>query len=76
MAKECRLSTDKLPLGGLPRNSMVRITDHPEMSFAVYPGCKASNQTNKTFWTSCLCRTCQFQLRNIFENRAAFMLAC
>ena len=34
MAKECRLSTytDKLPLGGLPRNSVVRINDCPDMT--------------------------------------------
>ena len=30
MAKECMLSTDKLPLRGLPRNSVVRLTDHPD----------------------------------------------
>ena len=47
MAKECTLSTGKLPLGGLPRNSVVRITDHPNMTSAVYCGCKAINQTNK-----------------------------
>ena len=27
MAKECALNTGKLPLGGLPRNSVARITD-------------------------------------------------
>ena len=30
MAKECMLSAGKLPLGGLPRNSVVRITDCPD----------------------------------------------
>ena len=31
MAKECMLSTGILPLGGLPRNSVVRVTDPPDM---------------------------------------------
>ena len=47
MAKECMLRTDKLPLGGLPRNSVVRITDCPDMTSAVYCVRKAINQTNK-----------------------------
>ena len=47
MAKECTLSTGKLHLGGLPRNSVVRITDHPDMTSAVYRGHKGTNQTNK-----------------------------
>ena len=38
MAKECTLSTGKLSLGGLPRNSVVRITDRPDMTSAVYHG--------------------------------------
>ena len=32
MAKECMLSTGKLPLGGLPRNKVVRIMDRPGFS--------------------------------------------
>ena len=44
MAKECTLSTGEMPLGGLPRNSVVRITDRPNMTSAVYCGRKASNQ--------------------------------
>ena len=48
MGKECTLSTGILPPGGLPRNSVVRITDHPGMSSAVYHGHKATNQMNKT----------------------------
>ena len=36
MAKECMLSTGKLPLGGLSRNSVVRINDRPDMTSAVY----------------------------------------
>ena len=27
VAKECALTTDNLPLGGLPRNNVVRIPD-------------------------------------------------
>ena len=47
MAKECMLSTDKLPLGGLPRNSVVRMTDSPDMTSAAYHGRKAtSNKKN------------------------------
>ena len=41
------LSTGKLPLGGLQRKRVVRITDRLDMTSAVYPGCKATNQTNK-----------------------------
>ena len=44
MAKECMLSTGKLPLEGIPRNSMVRITDYPDLIPAVYCGHKATNQ--------------------------------
>ena len=47
MAKEFTLSTGNLPRGGLPRNSVVRITDRPDMTSAVYHGRKALNQTNK-----------------------------
>ena len=35
-AMGCMLSTGKLPLGGLPRNSVVKITDRPNMTTAVY----------------------------------------
>ena len=44
MAKDCTLSTGKLPLGGLPSNSVVRINDHPNMTSAVYRGRKATNK--------------------------------
>ena len=47
MAKGCVLSTGYLPRGGLPRNSVDRITDRPDMTSAVDRGRKASNQTNK-----------------------------
>ena len=44
---------DKLPLGDLPRNSVVRITNIPDIIVAVYHGLKATNQTklNKTILT-------------------------
>ena len=47
MAKGCALSTGYLPRGGLPRNSVDRITDRPDMPSAVDRGRKASTQTNK-----------------------------
>ena len=42
MAKECTLSAGKLPL-----DSVVRITDHHDMTSAVYRGWKETNQTKK-----------------------------
>ena len=47
MAKGCALSTGYLPRGGLPRNSVDRITDRPDITSAVVHGRKASTQTNK-----------------------------
>ena len=47
MAEGCALSTGYLPRGGLPRKSLDRITDHPDMTSAVDRGCKTSTQTNK-----------------------------
>ena len=47
MAKGCALSSGYLPQGGLPRNSVDRITDRPDMTSAVDRGCKASTQTKK-----------------------------
>ena len=47
MAKESMLSTGKLPLGGLPRKSVVRITVRPDITSAAYRGRKTSIQTNK-----------------------------
>ena len=47
MAKGCALSTGYLPRRGLPRNSVDRITDRPDMTSAVDRGRKASIQTNK-----------------------------
>ena len=45
MAKGCALSTGYLPQGGLPRNSVDRLTDRPYMTSAVDRGHKASTQT-------------------------------
>ena len=45
MAKGCAPSTGYLPRGGLPRNSVERITDRPDMTSAVDRGRKASTQT-------------------------------
>ena len=47
MAKECALSTDYLPRGGFPTNSVDRLTDRPDMTSAVDRGRKASIQINK-----------------------------
>ena len=44
MAKECALSTGKLPRGGLHRNSVDRITDRPNMTSAVDHGRKELTQ--------------------------------
>ena len=46
MTKGCVLSTAYLPRGGLPRNSVDRLTDRPDMTSAVDRGRKASTQTN------------------------------
>ena len=46
MAKGRALSTGNLPRGGLPRNSVDRITDRPEMTSAVDRGRKALTQLN------------------------------
>ena len=47
MAKGCALSTGYLPRGDLPRNSVDRITDRPDMTSAVGRGHKASSQIKK-----------------------------
>ena len=46
MAKGCALSTGCLPRGGLPRNSVDRITDRPDMTSSVDHRRKASNKKN------------------------------
>ena len=47
VVKECTVSIGKLPLEGLPRNSVLRITDHPDMTSAVCRGPKALNKKNR-----------------------------
>ena len=47
MVKECMLSTGKLPLGGLPRNSVVRIIDHRDKTSGVYCGQIKQNKQTK-----------------------------
>ena len=44
MAKGWALSTGNLPRGGLPRNSVDRITDRPDMTSTVDSGRKALTQ--------------------------------
>ena len=46
MTKVYALSTGNLPRGGLPRNSVDRITDRPDMTSAGDRGRKALSQTN------------------------------
>ena len=48
MAKGLALSTCNLPRGGLPRNSVDRITDRPDMTSAVDRGRKALIQLNSS----------------------------
>ena len=47
-------------LGGLslPRNIVIRLTDHLDMTVAVYSGCKATTQQQQLLYTkhSFLCR--------------------
>ena len=47
MGKECVLSTGNLLREGLPRNSVDRITDHPDMTLAVDRGRKALTKPKK-----------------------------
>ena len=43
------LSTGNLPLGGLPRNSVDRLTDRPDMTSAVYRVRKAFTPNKQNF---------------------------
>ena len=52
MAKGWSLSTGNLPRGGLPRNSVDRITDRPDMTSAVDRGSKALTQLKLKFSSS------------------------
>ena len=45
MAKGCALSTGYLPQGGLPRNSVDRITDRPDMTADVKHQPKQNQRT-------------------------------
>ena len=47
MAKECMLSIGKLLLGGLPRNSVVRIADRLDMTSADYCEHEATNTVDQ-----------------------------
>ena len=51
MAKGWALSTGNLPRGGLPRNSVDRITYRPNMTSAVDRGHKALTQQPKIYGT-------------------------
>ena len=51
MMKEFMLRTCKLPMGGLLKNSVVKINDCPNMTSAVYRGRKATNQTKQKLKT-------------------------
>ena len=53
IAKGWALSTGNLPRGGLPRNSVDMITDHPDMTTAVDRGRKALTQLNSTQMICC-----------------------
>ena len=56
MAKRCTLRIGKLPLEGLPMNSMVRITDRYDITLDVYRARKATGKkikkNKKTILTS------------------------
>ena len=73
MEKECTLSIGKMPLGCLPRKSVVRITDRLDMTSAVYTGCKATNQTTvmiQSFRTDRSGQTVQTQIRLLLEEQS------
>ena len=76
MAKECNLCTGKLSLGvgGLPRNSVVRISDHPNMTSAVYHGCKATNQTNLFVRLTFLLKNMIIWTKHLMENSSVYSL--
>ena len=61
MVKECALSTGNLLRGGLPRSSVDRITDRPDMTLAVDRGRKALTQPTNPNFNGCImhfCMTC------------------
>ena len=82
MMKGCALSTGYRSRGGLPRNSVDRITDCPDMTSAVDRGRKASTQTNKhgTIKISCVFSTvskreqlllCSFNIESSIKNNGS-----
>ena len=62
MAEECTLSTGNLLRGSLPRNSVVSITDRPDMTLAVDRGRTAltqpTNQIKKMIISVCFVLIC------------------
>ena len=71
MAMEWTLSTGKLPLGGLRSSNDVTITDHPDMTSAVYRGRKAPNQTKKPAWINAIIA---YQYKNHFNLSHIFSI--
>ena len=64
MVKGCALSIGYLPQGGLPRNSVDRLTDCPDMTSAVDRGRDASSQINKQIMQADECLAGAFGLSN------------
>ena len=77
MAKECTLYKywEELPPGGLSMNRVVRITDRPDITSAVYRGHYVSNQTNKTS-TSMVSRKSSINREYLFVYSFCFNLTC
>ena len=74
MAKKCALSTGYLPLGGLPRNSVDRLTDRPDMTSAVDRGRKASIPNKKKHFPAQVF-TIQSQ-NNVLQSPAESLPCC
>ena len=49
------LSSDNLSVGGLSKNSLIKITGRPDMTLAADWRCKALNQINKSNPTVTFC---------------------
>ena len=76
MAKECMLSTGKLPLEGIPRKSMVRITDYSDLIPAVYCGHKATNQLSRVVRKPAFCICENKDADQLRGNREADQRLC